>query len=45
MEIGYDQAAALRQLLEGCRWVREVEVLKDLGGKDRVVIAYGVEYT
>lgn len=39
-EIGYNQAKELKNLLSKSRGFRDIEVIKDLGGNDRVVIAY-----
>ena len=39
MEIGYDQADAVKQLLESQDRFADIEVHKDLAGKDRVVSA------
>lgn len=41
LEIGYDQAEALQQILTESEWFGNVETLQDLSGKDRVVIASG----
>jgi release factor glutamine methyltransferase len=43
LEIGYDQAESVRALLTGAHW-RDVEVLKDLDGNDRVVTARGATH-
>jgi release factor glutamine methyltransferase len=38
LEIGYDQAGAVRSLVEAAGFT-QIEVLRDLGGQDRVVLA------
>lgn len=40
LEIGWDQADAVRRLLAPRPWIRAVEILKDLDGHDRVVIVH-----
>ncbi len=40
MEIGADQGAAALAILQGCGY-RDVELARDLGGRDRVVSGYG----
>jgi release factor glutamine methyltransferase len=39
LEVGADQAESVARLLEGSRRFADIRVLKDLGGKDRVVAA------
>ena len=37
MEIGYDQGESVKALMEN-KGFKEVEIVKDLGGNDRVVL-------
>ena len=39
MEIGYDQAQAVTELMEANGKYHEIEVIKDYGGNDRVIRA------